>query len=112
MCACIVLWHEPPFAATGSLVGHQVCRFQIVPSMSAVNSCSSTNIVTQVFVHSLHHHYVGKGGRGRLTASATDTDVMLRCPHIIGHHMSLRPDSRGGHHHLCHRSGRDRGHNL
>ena len=46
-------------------------------SMPAVNLCSHTNTVTQVFVHSPHHRHMKQGGGGRLTASATDADVRL-----------------------------------
>ena len=40
-----------PLQQQVALIRQQVCGFQIVPSMPAVNSCSRTNIVTQVFVH-------------------------------------------------------------
>ena len=82
MCACIVLWCEPPFVATG--------RVWILNS--AQHACcvlvraSHTNTVTQVFVHSPHHRHVDQGGGGRLTASATDTDVRLLS---IGQHIMV-----------------------
>ena len=70
-------------------VGHQVCGLQIVRSMPAVNAFSCTNAVTQVFEHSPHHRHVEQGGRGRLTASATDTDTRLLS---IGQHIMARGD--------------------